>query len=651
MRAPFISTEELRAVDGVTVALEESTKVNSRSNLNAPGISSREDHKTIGSCFEEQVARTPGAIALVFAGGELTYRQLDDRANLLAQHLQSMGVGTETLVGILLDRSLEMMVALLAILKAGGAYVPLDPSYPSERVAFAIDDSRAAVVLSTGRIGRRLPAIADRIFSLDGSETAGFMNGPSHPVRCLANGRNLAYVIYTSGSTGKPKGVMVEHRNVLSFFSAMDQLLGNEPGVWLAETSISFDISVLELLWTLTRGFKVVLHGEEGTHTIAMEIIQHGVTHFQSTPSLARMLVADPGSLAALGSVKKLLLGGEALPATLLGTLRRVTLGEIYNIYGPTETTVWSTAYRIPNRMDIRGNIPIGQPLANTRAYLLDPDLRPVLEGEPGELFLAGAGVARGYWERPDLTAERFLPDPYAEASLMYRTGDVVRQLPDGNLEFLGRTDFQVKLRGYRIELGEIEVALEQLAAVRQAVVIAREDRPGDKRLVAYVVLNDRESLAPEALRRALEPKLAPYMVPSHFVVLDYLPLTANGKIDRKALPAPPGPSSKEPPQCTCDGPCSELEHIIGRVWSEALGVERVGADANVFDLGATSLMMPDVQIELQRRLGREVSLVDLFEFHTVRMLAAHFAGDPVGPRISNRGQRRRAARNQDGAA
>src|SRR5262249_19740014 len=245
----------------------------------------------------------------------------------------------------------------------------------------------------------------------------------ARPAPSPATGANLAYVIYTSGSTGKPKGVMVEHRNVLSFFAAMDQVLGTAPGIWLAVTSISFDISVLELLWTLTRGFKVVLHGEEGTPALAAEIVRHGVTHFQSTPSLARMLATDPRSLAALGSVKKLLLGGEALPAALLGSLRRATLGEIYNMYGPTETTVWSTAYAIPDTGASASNVPIGRPLANTRTYVLDAQMGQVPVGEPGELFLGGEGVARGYWERPELTAERFLPDPFTGAGRLYRTG------------------------------------------------------------------------------------------------------------------------------------------------------------------------------------------------------------------------------------
>ena len=299
---------------------------------------------------------------------------------------------------------------------------------------------------------------------------------------------------------------MVEHRNVLGFFAAMDRLLGTDPGVWLAVTSISFDISVLEVLWTLARGFKVVIHGDLGTDSIAREIVTYGVTHLQATPSLAGMLAIDPRSLAALGSLKKLLLGGESLPASLVYRLRERATGEIYNMYGPTETTVWSTAYRIPNSAALGNIVPIGEPLDNTWVYILDPDFQLVSAGEPGELFLGGLGVVRGYQEQPELTAHRFLPDRFAAQGFMYRTGDMARFRPDGTLEFLGRTDFQVKMRGHRIELGEIEAVLEQIKSVIQAVVLAREDRPGDKRLVAYVVARDGEPVTQEICRAASSP-------------------------------------------------------------------------------------------------------------------------------------------------
>jgi amino acid adenylation domain-containing protein len=610
---------------------------------------SMEGARPIPWSFEVQAARTPGAIALVFAERQVTFRQLDERANGLGHRLQGLGVGPETLVGVFMDRSPEMIVALLAILKAGGAYVPIDPVYPEGRIAWVIEDSRARVVITTADLRHRLPTTTATVLVLD-EQDATIAGRAPEPVPCPAACTSLAYVIYTSGSTGKPKGVMVEHRNVLSFFAAMDGLLGTVPGIWLAVTSISFDISVLELFWTLTRGFKVVLHGDEGTEAIAAKIIRHGVTHLQSTPTLARMLATDPRSLAALGSLRKLLLGGESLPAALLDTLRQATSCEIYNMYGPTETTVWSSAYRVPAGPDHGTSVPIGRALANNRAYVLDPQLRRVADGESGELFLGGESVVRGYWDRPALSAERFLPDPFAGGGRMYRTGDLARLRADGNLEFLGRIDFQVKLRGYRIELGEVEAVLERHPAVSQAVVVAREDRPGDQRLVAYVVARDGESLTASACRTLLAAALPEYMIPAHYVFLDRLPVTPNGKIDRNALPAAfHRAGNGETGHAEEEGPRDHVESIIVKTWADVLGVERVGRDENIFDLGATSLMMPQVQLELQQSLDREIPLVDLFEFHTVRSLAAHLTGASAAPRTSNRGQRRRAARNQDG--
>ena len=602
--------------------------------------------------FDRQVAESPGAIALIYGEQQVTYRQLADRTNRLARHLQAVGVGKESLVAVFINRSPEMIVGMLAILKVGAAYVPLDPAYPSDRIGLVIEDSQAAVVLTSEARRATLPPTLARVVSLDAAAVE-IAKLPASDFESPAEPSNLAYVIYTSGSTGRPKGVMVEHRNVVSFFSAMDAILGVEPGVWLAETSISFDISVLELLWTLTRGFTVVLHGDEGVHTIPTEIARHGVTHFQATPSLARMLAAQPAALAALGSLKTLLLGGEALPASLAAVLRDVVKGETYNIYGPTETTVWSTAYKIPAGGVVGSSVPIGRPLANTRVYVLAPDFQPVAAGDAGELFIGGEGVVRGYWKRADLTAERFLPDPFVGGGRMYRTGDIARFLPGGDLEFLGRSDFQVKLRGFRIELGEIEFGLERCDGVRQAVVVAREfaaeSQAEDKRLVAYVVADEGRSPPHEALRAALRSHLPDYMVPAHFVFLDRLPMTANGKIDRNALP---GPVDKlrgtDSAASSGEGPRSEIERTLTRAWGQALGVQHVNLDANIFDLGATSLMVPEVLIEVERQLNREIPLVDFFEHHTVRALAAHLAGDSATVMDSDRARRRRNARSHE---
>jgi amino acid adenylation domain-containing protein len=602
---------------------------------------------TIVQAFEQQVARTPDAMAVVCAGRRLTFRELDQQSNQLARHLQTLGVQTETLVGIAVERSVNMLVGLLAILKAGGAYVPIDPSYPAQRIAMMIDNSRAPVILATERTKSRLPPGTPRVLSIDG-EAEAIGTGSPEPVPSAAKGKNLAYVIYTSGSTGKPKGVMIEHGNVVNFFAGMDQAIGAEPGVWLAVTSISFDISVLELFWTLTRGFQVIIHGDEGTQTIPDEIRNHGVTHLQSTPSLARMIALTPDGLASLGRLKKLLLGGEALSASLVHQLRQAFRGEMHNMYGPTETTVWSTTFPITEDL---ASIPIGKPIVNTQVYVLDSGLQPVAAGETGDLYIGGDGVVRGYWQRPDLTAEKFLGDPFRPGNRMYCTGDIARFLPDGNLEFLGRADFQVKLRGFRIEIGEIEGALENQAGVGQAVVVAREfksrTQSEDKRLVAYIVPKGGTKLQVADLRAALAATLPEYMVPSHFVFLDSFPLTANGKIDRKALPDPSTIDIEASP--APELPRSEMERVIAQAWKDALAVDDVGLNENFFDLGAHSLMVAEVHMQLQQMLGREISLVDLFQFPTVSALANHLNGAETAPRISSRAERRLGARQKRG--
>ncbi|HVP64941.1 MAG TPA: non-ribosomal peptide synthetase [candidate division Zixibacteria bacterium] len=592
---------------------------------------------TIAQAFEAQVDRTPEATAVVSAGRSLTYRELDYRANKLARYLQERGVGPDVLVGISVGRSLEMMIALVAILKAGGAYVPMDPHYPEQRISLMIEDSGASIVVATESTRAGI-ASAKNVVSIDGDAAAIAMHGRER-VASTAGKQNLAYVMYTSGSTGRPKGVMVEHGNVLNFFNGMDRAIGAKPGVWLAVTSISFDISILELFWTLTRGFQVVLHGDEGTQTIADEIRNYGVTHMQSTPSLARMVALDANGLVALGSLKTLLLGGEALPASLVKLLRTAFGGELHNMYGPTETTIWSTTCRIDGAPDV---ISIGAPILNTDVYILDAQMQPVPAGEVGDLYIGGDGVARGYWKRPELTAERFIADPFKSGNRIYRTGDVARMLPDGNLEFLGRQDFQVKLRGHRIELGEIESALENQAGVAQAAVVAHRFREEDVRLVGYVVAKPGEAVDSIALRAAMLAKLPDYMVPSNFVLLERFPLTANGKIDRKALPDPAKLENSDKPK---ESPRSDLENVIARTWKQALGVDSVGMEENFFDLGAHSLMVAEVHIQLQQQLGREFSLVDLFQFPTVAALATHLTGQQNAPAVSNRAARRLSAR------
>ncbi len=604
-------------------------------------------NSTIAELFATQAVRTPDAPAIAAGDRCLTYRELDERSNQLAHHLQDLGIKAGTLVGIAMGRSESLVIGLLAILKAGGAYVPLDPTYPTERLAWMIEDSGMRVILTTAETRDRMHLQAGHLAAVDAGDLAIGKQSPQ-AVRSNAISRDLAYVIYTSGSTGKPRGVMVENRNVVNFFTGMDQAIGCAPGVWLAVTSVCFDISVLELLWTLTRGFKVVIHGDEDFGAIADEIVRHHVTHLQMTPSLARILTLDSRVFAALRSLKHLLLGGEAVPVSLVRLLREVFKGEIRNMYGPTETTVWSTTYRVE---DVGSTLPIGRPIANTQIFLLDENMTPASEGEVGELFVGGDGVARGYWNRPDLTAERFLNIAALSDQRIYRTGDLARNRPDGNIEFLGRADYQIKVRGHRIEPGEIEGVLERCPGVQQAVIVAREDREGDKRLVAYLVADATGAEAVAVLRNALESKVPEYMIPSAFVFLSELPLTDNGKIDRKALLKlePPSVAPTSSAQAG-DRPANEVERIVANLWQEALGIATIGLHDNFFDAGAHSLSVAEVHARLQQTLGRQINLVDLYQFSTVRSLAGHLAGEQevaAATQLSDRALRRRMARQR----
>lgn len=602
----------------------------------AAGDSLRE--ATIAGLFMRQARRTPDAVALIVRDQQLTYRALDERSGQLAAHLRDLDVAPETLIGVAMERTEMLPITLLAVLKAGCAYVPLDPSYPKDRLAWIIQDSTMPLLLTTATTRGNLPPEAANCKVI---EVENLADSAAHPqgVAPRVKGENLAYAIYTSGSTGKPKGVMVEHRNVMNFFAGMDLAIGSGPGTWLAVTSTSFDISVLELFWTLTRGFTVVLQREEDS--VADVIERCGVTHLQMTPSLARMLTFDARAFAALGSLKQILLGGEAVPAALVRHLRQVFSGELYNMYGPTETTIWSTVGRIE---DVDATVPIGRPILNTQVFLLDGEQKPVAEGDIGELYIGGDGVARGYWNRPDLTAERFVTIPSLGGSRLYRTGDLARFLPDGAIDFLGRADYQIKLRGHRIEPGEIEAELEKCAGIHRAVVVLREDREGDQRLAAYVLADAAKGATEAELRRTLGSKLPEFMVPSSFIFLRELPLTDNGKIDRKALLKMPLPSVSPAMANGSGGPTTEIERTIARLWQEALGIPSVGLHENFFDLGAHSLTVAEVHGRLQEALGREFDLVDLFQYSTVSTLAAHLGGAQADGRASDRAQRRRIA-------
>ncbi len=975
--------------------------------------------------FERQVERTPDAVALVFRGQSLSYRDLDARANALAHFLRELGVAPDVPVGVCTDRSLEMMVATLAVQKAGGAYVPIDPAYPKERIALMVEDSQVPVLITQQRLLGRLPQHEARVVCLD-SEWAEIAKRPTTSLPGGAGPENLAYVIYTSGSTGRPKGVMVEHRNVSNFFAGMDERVTNTPGsVWLAVTSLSFDISVLELFWTLARGFRVVIHDEEhraaggaagrtrypeqaidfslfyfasdegenaadkyrllldgsrfadthgfaavwtperhfhafgglypnpsvasaaiaaitqrvairagscvsplhhpiriaeewalvdnlsqgrvgisfasgwqpddfvlrpenhaqakqvmlddidrvrrlwrgekltfpgprgdvevrtlprpiqpelpvwltsagnpetfrlageiganvlthllgqtidevgeklqvyrkawqdaghagsgyvtlmihtfvasdakqvretvheplkdylrssaslikqyastfpafkgitagsaadvdrafqalgdedmeallehsfgryyetsglfgspadcvavvdrlkqigvdevaclidfgidsktvfanlshldelrercsvreasdsGDFSIAAQVRREQVTHLQCTPSMAGMLLADPPTRSALARLDQMLVGGEACAPELARELAGLVPGSLLNMYGPTETTIWSTSQRLDAG---EGSVPIGRPILNTQLYVLDPRLQPVPAGVAGELFIAGAGVVRGYRGRPELTAERFLPDPFAETAgaRMYRTGDLVRYRPDGTLEFLGRIDHQVKIRGYRIELGEIESLLRKHSSVRDAVVTLREDTPGDKRLIAYVVPEEGQSPSPAELRAFAKERLPEFMVPSTAVVLAAFPLTPNRKIDRKALPPPDHVASVR--EGAYVSPQNEIEARIAKIWQDVLKLPQVGVEDNFFDLGGHSLLIVQVLAKVREATGRHLPMTDLFRFPTIRALGAHLASGGDDEAALEASQDRGAARRE----
>ncbi len=995
--------------------IDRAERVRMLRDWNQTKIGFRED-ACVHQLFEEQAHRTPEAPAVAFEDEELTYAELNSRVNRLARHLQGLGVGPDALVGVFMERSVDMLVTLLGIMKAGGAYVPLDPSYPKSRIEFMLEDSDVQVLVTQEKLRPLLPSLSASIVDVDRDAPEIAARPDADPESEVAPD-NLAYVIYTSGSTGKPKGVMIEHRNVVNFFTGMDYRLGaDKPGVWLAVTSISFDISVLELFWTLARGFKVVIQpdaeaadgfgegrtrlpdktvsyslfyfaadeksdtqehlrllmegaryadqngfeavwtperhfhsfggvypnpsvtgaaiaavtqnvkiragsvvlplhdpirvaeewswvdnlsngrvgaaiasgwhdrdfvfapdrfserrdimfeavetvqklwrgesikriggsgkeieistlprpvqdsfpvwvtaagtprtferageagynllthllgqsvdqlaekvaiyreawskaghagrgqvtlmlhcfvgddveavretvrepftaylrtavdligrlaesrgqdiraadfsdedmdallehafdryfetsalfgtpasclemvdhlkevgideiaclidfgvsardvieslgrlkelmersnasgGGAGRYSVAEQIRRHGVSHLQCTPSMAGLLVETEDDREALGDLKKLMIGGEAFPVSLATRLRSITDCDIVNMYGPTETTIWSSTHQLDGA---KGPIPIGRPIANTQLYVLDAGGEPVPQGVPGELCIGGDGVVRGYLDRPELTAERFIPDPFAtrEGARLYRTGDLVRYRGDGTLEFLGRLDHQLKIRGHRIELGEIEAVLSEHPSVREAVVVAQDDGAGDRRLVGYVI-GDGQEVAASELRRHLLERLPEYMVPTHFVELDAFPLTPNGKVDRKALPA------ADPAQRAVEveyvAPTSDLEERIAAIWQDVLNVEQVGVDDNFFDVGGNSILTVRVHNRLRAAVDHPFVLTDLFRYPTIRVLAAHIgqgeAGHSMEQREVEESQDRGAARRQ----
>ena len=571
----------------------------------------------IHELVEAQVERTPEAVAVLFEHRQLTYRELNARANQLAHYLQKQGVGPEVRVGVCMERSLEMVVGLLGVLKAGGTYVPLDAAYPQERLAFMLEDTQAPVLLTQKELIPGLPKNAAHMLCLD-ADGPTLAQESEENVYSEVTADNLAYVIYTSGSTGQPKGVMIAHKSLVNYICWFnDTVLRQTRHSLPLVTKLTFDASLKQLFAPLLLGNPVWLPPNKvvSDPVVLLQALRtRSKVMLNCVPSLWEVMLdmIDAGQAESLGkSLTSLLLGGERVTMDLIHrTLAVLPQLQIWNLYGPTEATINASAARIVSG----NNITIGRPVANTQLYILDSHLQPVPLGLPGELHIGGAGLARGYLHQPERTAERFIPHPFSNepGARLYKTGDLARYRSDGTLEFLGRLDHQVKIRGFRIEPGEIEAVLDQHPAVRETIVLAREDLPGDTRLVAYVVPAAAQAPTSSDLRRFLQEKLPAYMVPAAFVWLDTLPLTPNGKVDRRALPLPDRPRLGL--GGTFVAPSTPLEMRIAEVWQEVLGVDRVGVYDNFFDLGGHSLLSMRVMARLEKQLGLRMNPRELIQ-------------------------------------
>ncbi|MBD0265894.1 MAG: amino acid adenylation domain-containing protein, partial [Tolypothrix sp. Co-bin9] len=576
----------------------------------------------INQLFLEQLALTPDNIAVVFENQQLSYSQLNARANQLAHYLQNLGVGTEVLVGICVERSLEMLVGILGILKAGGAYVPLDPTYPQERLAFMLSDAQTPVLLTQERLLATLPNTQARIVCLDTDWEDIALQSPENPHSNLTS-ENLAYVIYTSGSTGTPKGTLITHQGLVNYLSWCIDAYPLETGKGsCVDSSIAFDATITGLFAPLLVGNQVQLLPEDlGIEALSIALQSNSnYSLIKITPAQLELLAQQLPSQIAIGKTQAFIIGGENLTAQHIAYWQKFAPETLLiNEYGPTETVVGCCIYKVPDGKHFSGSIPIGRPIANTQLYILNESLQPQPIGVPGELYIGGAGLARGYLNRPELTTEKFISNPFvgAKSPRLYKTGDLARYLPNGDIEYLGRIDHQVKIRGFRVELGEIEAVLGQHPDIQNSLVVAHEDESANQRLVAYVVPNSKTEIPKSSnLRDFLKQKLPDYMVPAVFVMLKTLPLTSNGKVDRKALPTPE--QVRPELEAKFVAPRTEVEQVVAEIWAEVLRLEKVGIYDNFFDLGGHSLLLTQVTSRLYQAFGVELSLRQLFATPTI---------------------------------
>ena len=580
--------------------------------------------KCLHELFEAQVERTPEAVATIFEEQRLTYAELNQRANQLAHYLRELGVGPETLVGLMMDRSLDLMIALLGILKAGGAYVPLDPDYPQDRLAFMAEDAGILVLLTQDHLVEKLPSQLARAICIDRQWADIARMSPENPVSGVTP-ESLIYAMYTSGSTGRPKGTMLAHRGIVNCLMWMQQQYQlSSADRFLLKGSLTFDASVWEAFWPLLTGAAVVVARPGGQHDGAylVETIKaYEITLAYFVPPMLQVFLEEAG-LETITSLRYVICGGESLPLETLSRFYDRLPAELHHSYGPTEASIAACEWTCQSEVS-RWVVPMGRPLANTQLYVLDERLRLVPVGVGGELYIGGDGLARGYLRRPALTAERFIPNPFGDraGARLYRTGDLVRYLGDGNLEFIGRTDDQVKLRGMRIELGEIEAVLGRHHLLKEVAVMVREDEPGHKQLVAYVVPIIRSPETARELREFLKQELPSHMIPSAFVVLDrLLPRMPSGKVDRRALPAPDRIQLIE--TASYAAPRTPAEEVLVAIWEGILPVERVGVHDTFFEMGGHSLMATQVMSRVREAFGVDLPLRAIFDWPTIEDMA-----------------------------